>query len=63
MLRETTRIDLSDLLLVFNAKWNKAYLVLLGEAVIALCSTMAMVLNCASQIPMVWVPQECVVRR
>lgn len=57
------RIDVTDLLLVFNAEQNKAYLVLLGEAAIVLCSTMAMALNCTGRIPMVWVPQECVVRQ
>lgn len=49
-------IDLSNLLLVFNAEQNKAYLVLLGEAAILFCSTMAMALNCTGWIPMVWVP-------
>lgn len=62
MLRET-RIELSELLLVFNAKKNKAYLVLLDEAAIVLCSTMAMSLNCTGRIPMVWVPQGCVVHQ
>lgn len=57
------RIDLTDLLLVFNAAQNKAHLVLLGEAPIVLCSTIAMALNCTGWIPMVWVPQECVVHQ